>query len=179
MRHIAIPRDVSSDTQRAIQQINLALQQLDIPLLNSMDSVRGIQEGSRAYFIENDTLYRYTKINGKLYKEEVSEHFEEGSSVEFIRQVEVSAGAPKKVVAAYRRVSNAPAAQSFEMEWYRLDDEQQPQSVPSEEEPTDVSFSPETPSSETGTHYVEVTFTPQTFEEGIIGRVLVREAGES
>lgn len=179
MRHIPIPRDVSSDTQRAIQQINLALQQLDIPLLTKKSSLSGIAEGTRAHFMEGGTLYRYTKINGKLYKEEVSEHFSEGSSVDFIRQVEVTPAAPKKVVAAYRRVENSPPAMSFDMEWYRLDDEQQPQSVPSEEEPTDVSFSPESPSSETGTHYVEVTFTPQTFTEGIIGRVLVREEGET
>jgi len=179
MRNVVIPHNVPSDVQRAFQQVNLALRELCIPLLTKESSLSGIAEGTRAHFMEGDKLYRYTKVGGKLFKEEVSEHFEEGSSVEFIRQVEVSAGAPKKVVAAYRRVANAPAAMSFDVEWYRLDGEQQPQSVPSEEEPTDVSFSPQTPSLETGKHYVEVTFTPQTFELGIIGRVLVREEGDT
>ena len=70
MRHITIPRDVSSDAQRAFQQVNREMQRVSIPLLQDMTSVRGISEGSSAYFVEDDgTVCRYTKINNKLYRQ--------------------------------------------------------------------------------------------------------------
>jgi len=72
MRNVVIPRNVPSDVQRAFQQVNLGLQHLDIPVLKDMSSVRGISEGTAAYFLEGSVLYRYTKIGGKLHKEKVA-----------------------------------------------------------------------------------------------------------
>lgn len=187
MRHIAIPRDVSSDTQRAIQQINLALQQLDIPLLKERSSLSGISEGTSAYFIESDGLYRWTKIRGKLYKEKVAVETpietetetvsESESTAEVIRQVEYTAGAPRKITVDYTRAANAPRAVSFNSEWYRLTDSEELESLSVDELPTDISFSPSVPSSEAGKHFVTVTFTPPEYEDDdrIIGRVIIEE----
>lgn len=72
MRNVVIPHNVPSDVQRAFQQVNLALQELCVPLLNKESSISGIAEGTRAHFMEGTTLYRYTKIGGKLYKEKVA-----------------------------------------------------------------------------------------------------------
>ena len=72
MRQIPISRDVSRDTQQSLQEANRILKEVQIPLLKSMSSVRGIREGTAAYFLESDGLYRYTKIRGKLYKEKVA-----------------------------------------------------------------------------------------------------------
>lgn len=72
MRQIPISRDVSRDTQQSLQETNSILKEVQIPLLKSMLSVRGIQEGTAAYFLEKECLYRYTKIRGKLYKEKVA-----------------------------------------------------------------------------------------------------------
>lgn len=73
MPHITIPRDVSSDVQRAFQETNRELNRMDIPLLESMESVRGIQERGAALYFEDDQLCLYRKINGKLYCIELSE----------------------------------------------------------------------------------------------------------
>lgn len=72
MPRVTIPRDVSTDTQRAFQEVNRELQRVDIPLLESMESVRAIKEGTSAYFVNDaGTLCRYTKIGGELYCEEI------------------------------------------------------------------------------------------------------------
>lgn len=191
MRHIPIPRDVSSDTQRAIQLIDLALRDLDIPLLHKRSSLSGISEGTSAYFLESDGLYRYTKIGGKLYKEKVAVEaqqapaapapvVEDSSNVEVLREVSYTPDEPRTIVLDYTREAGSPQAVSFSMEWYRLLDTGELESLSESEQPTDIRFSPETPSSEAGKHYVSVTFTPREYAEDdrIIGRVLVREEGD-
>lgn len=180
MRHIPIPRDVSSDTQRAIQQINLALQARDIPLLKDFKSVRGIAEGTAAYFLEGSVLYRYTKVRSKLYKEKVAvpdEPAKEGSSADVLRQVEYTPQAPRKITLDYTRTVDSPRAVSFGTEWHRLLNNEGREPLAADEIPTDISFDPVTPSSEAGKHYVTVTFTPPEYgdEERIIGSVVVEE----
>ena len=72
MAGITIPRDVTPDAQRAFQQADQQLKKMDIPLLQDMASVRGIQERTSAYFKREDgILCRYTKIDDELYCEEI------------------------------------------------------------------------------------------------------------
>lgn len=178
MRNVVIPHNVPSDVQRAFQQVNLALQELCVPLLNKESSLSGIAEGTRAHFMEGDKLYRYTKINGKLFKEEVSEHFEEGSRVDVLRQVEYTPEAPRQIVVDYMRSLDSPRAVSFGTAWHRLLDDGVREPLLADEIPTDISFDPLTPSSDAGKHYVTVTFTPPDYGDAdrIIGSVIVEEA---
>ena len=70
MAGITIPRDVTPDAQRAFQETNQQLKRMDIPLLQDMTSVRGMSEGSSAYFVDDDgTVFRYTKLNKQLYRQ--------------------------------------------------------------------------------------------------------------
>lgn len=72
MRNIVVPRDTQESVIETFRQIILALNDHDIPLLTDKNSVQGIAEGTSAYFKAPDgRLCRYTKIEGKLYCEEV------------------------------------------------------------------------------------------------------------
>lgn len=72
MPNIPIPRDVSSDTQLAFQEINRELNQIHVPVFYKFESVESLAEGSSAYFKgEDGILCRYTKIDGELYCEEI------------------------------------------------------------------------------------------------------------
>lgn len=184
MRDFVVPADTQESVARTFRQIHLMLRELNVPLLNDFRSVQGIAEGTSAYFMEGNTLYRYTKIGNKLHKEKVGledppEDQKDASTVDVMRQVEVTAGEPRTFVVEYNRPADAPRAIAFDVEWYRLDDNQEPVEVPESERPTDVTFSPETPASTSGKHYVSITFTPQSFEEGIIARVIVKEASDA
>lgn len=192
MRDFVNPRNVQPEVADAFQQIRLILQNTQIPLLNDKRSIRSIREETSAYHVDSDgCLYRWTKIRGKLYKEkvaiedvsaEINKAIEEneGSSADVIRQVDYTPQAPRKVVFDYTRVESSPQAVSFGTQWYRLTDSEELETLSDAELPSDVSFSPESPSSEVGKHFVTVTFTAPQYAEGdrIIGRLLVREEGD-
>lgn len=181
-----IPDNIPSEAQRTLVQLDNRLKIAESPLLHKMSSVRGIQEGSSAYFLESDGLYRYTKINKKLYKEKVAVEeapavpapvVEDTSNAEVLREVSYTPEEPRTIVLDYTREESSPEAVSFSMEWYRLTDTQELEALSESEQPTAISFSPETPSSEAGEHFVSVTFTPGEYSEGdrIIGRVIINE----
>ncbi|MYB01990.1 hypothetical protein F4X90_20265 [Candidatus Poribacteria bacterium] len=71
MQTITIPKDVSTDTQRAIQQINQSLQHLNIPIYTEKHELSAIKEGTSAYYVKDGKTYKYTKIDGELFIEEL------------------------------------------------------------------------------------------------------------
>ena len=73
MRDFVNPRDTQPSVTEAFRQIRLILKDLDFPLLSKKSSVKGITEGTSAYFFEGSTLCRYTKMKGKLYKETIGD----------------------------------------------------------------------------------------------------------
>lgn len=72
MRDFVPPRDTQESVIEAFRQVHLILRSLDVPILTSLQSVRGIAEGTSAYFQRDDgILCRYSKIGGELYCEEI------------------------------------------------------------------------------------------------------------
>jgi len=182
-----IPDNIPTDAQQAIKQLDRRVRQTESPLLRDKKSVNAIKEGTSAYHLESDGLYRYTKINKTLYKEKVGIEeapaapvpvVEDSSNAEVLREVSYTADEPRTILLDYTRESDSPEALSFSMAWYRLSDTQELEALSESEQPTDISFSPETPSSEAGKHYVSVSFTPGAYVEGdrIIGRVIIEES---
>lgn len=73
MQEFNVPRTrVTSEETRAFQAIKNSLKYLDRPLLENRRQIEGIPEGTSAYLLEDDGLYRYTRIRKKLYKEKVA-----------------------------------------------------------------------------------------------------------
>lgn len=191
MRDFVNPHNVQPEVAETFRQIRLILKQAQIPILNDKKSIRSIAEETSAYHLEDGCLYRYTKIRGKLYKEkvaiedvsaEVQKAIEEneGSSADALKEVTYTPQAPRKAVFDYTRVESSPQAVSFDTRWFRLTDSQGLESLSDAELPSDISFSPASPSSDVGKHFVTVTFTAPAYAEGdrIIGRLLVREEGD-
>ena len=69
MRSFNVPNNTQAGVSAALQQVKLALKELDSPLLTKRSSLQGIQDGTSAYMFEDRMLCRYTKMKGKLYKE--------------------------------------------------------------------------------------------------------------
>ena len=77
MRDFVYPRNVQPGIGEAFRQIRLILKQVQIPVLTNRKSLMGIAEGTSAYYVERNSVFRYTKINGKLQKENVDEGLDE------------------------------------------------------------------------------------------------------
>ena len=74
MQDFVVPRDAQGSVIETFRQIRLALHSLYIPILKDKCSVQSIAEGRSAYFKEADgRLYRYTKIDGELVGEALTQ----------------------------------------------------------------------------------------------------------
>ena len=71
-RDVVVPQDVQPSIYEALRQMRLMIKDTQTPILRDKKSLIGIAEGTSAFFIDENTLYRYTKINGKLIREDVS-----------------------------------------------------------------------------------------------------------
>ena len=73
MRDFQIPRGTQPQVTEAFRQVRQIIRDLQIPLLKDKVSLQGITDGGSALFMENGTLYRYTKVGRKLYREIVTD----------------------------------------------------------------------------------------------------------
>ena len=71
MKDFVVPHDVQPSLIEVLRIIRQNLKDMEVPLLKDMRSVKGIQEGTSAFHVEEGKLYRYTKVDKKLFKEAV------------------------------------------------------------------------------------------------------------
>ena len=100
MRDFVYPRNVQPGIGEAFRQIRLILKQVQIPVLTNRKSLIGIAEGTSAYYVEGKSIFRYTKINGKLQKENVDEGLDEEQAESIASKIssEAVANAPRQTL---------------------------------------------------------------------------------
>ena len=175
MKEFSIPRTiVSREVTNAFQSIQQSLRSLDIPLLNSLREVQAIANESSALYVDGNQLYRYTKIQNKLFREPVSDAID----MEEVRGLadEQIAAAPRagdfnridtiEVVTGQERTdgftyeqSNPPGTEFIFYTYGTQEDYINDENRLSGNEVTNISFGPETPPQEQGSFAVFVTYT--------------------
>ena len=69
MPRIPIPERTDTDTQQSLQAVDREMRNLGVPVLTDRRSLNGLTEGRRALYVDNGTLYTYTRCGGKLYRQ--------------------------------------------------------------------------------------------------------------
>jgi methylmalonyl-CoA mutase N-terminal domain/subunit len=178
MKEFNIPRTiVSREVTNAFQSIQQSLRSLDIPLLNSLREVQAIANGSSALYVDGNRLYRYTKIQNKLFKELVSDSVDVAEVEEIAEEVVANAPRAAEVAAAPRVTATVgiekqdifqyaignPPENAFDSEWYNTVAALQARNpqVSATDRPTNISYSPAAPvQAEDMTEVGVITYTP-------------------
>lgn len=174
MHDVVIPHNVQLEVYEALRQIRLMVKDTQSPILKDKKSLNGITEGTSAFFVDKNTLYRYTKINGKLIREDVSDEIDVDAVKELadkqiaaapragdfnrIDTIEVVTGQERTDGFTYEQ-SNPPGTEFIFYTYGTQEDYINDENRLSGNEVTDISFEPETPPQEQGSFAVFITYT--------------------